>query len=191
MASISSFMKSDARNIVLTIAGEGTISRLRRSSRTPSNPWAREAIRCSPINPEAPLTECIVRKTELDTNSVQLFGDDGLTESAIIGAKNEDEGMPAGKMTWPHGFHVRRWKFQPGYSTLRHSRDEEEVILVQSGRLKYVCADGELEMQAGYVLTAPVAEVRQYVSGEDEAAIAYVVRGGDSPGQVLPAANAN
>ena len=24
-------------------------------------------------------------------------------------------------MTWPHGFHVRRWKFKPGYSTAGHS----------------------------------------------------------------------
>ncbi len=56
-------------------------------------------------------------------------------------------------MTWPHGFHVRRWKFKPGYSTLWHSRDEEEVILIQSGRLKYVWEGGELEMQAGDVLT--------------------------------------
>ena len=134
------------------------------------------------------LNECVVRKTELDERSVQLFGDDGLTESAIIGAKNEDEGMPAGKMTWPHGFHVRRWKFKPGYSTLKHSRDEEEVILVQSGRLKYVWEGGELEMQAGDVLTAPIAQVRQYVSADDEGAIAYVVRGGDSPSRYTRAA---
>ncbi len=135
------------------------------------------------------LNECVVWITELDERSVQLFGDDGLTESAIIGARNEDEGMPAGKMTWPHGFHVRRWKFKPGYSTHRHSRDEEEVILVQSGRLKYVWEGGELEMQAGDVLTAPIAQVRQYVSGKDEGAIAYVVRGGDSPSRYTRAAN--
>ncbi len=135
------------------------------------------------------IKECVVRETELNETSIQLFGDDGLTESAIIGAENEDEGMPAGKMTWPHGFHLRRWKFKPGYSTLWHSRNEEEVILVQSGRLTYVWEGGELEMQAGDVLTAPIAQARQYVSGEDETAIAYVVRGGDSPSQYTPAAN--
>lgn len=135
------------------------------------------------------IKDCVVRETELDKTSVQPFGDDGLTESAIIGAENENEGMPAGKMSWPHGFHLRRWKFKPGYSTLWHSRDEEEVILVQRGRLTYVWAGGELEMRAGDVLTAPIAEPRQYVSGEDEGAIAYVVRGGDSPSKYSPAAN--
>ncbi len=154
---------------------------------TPMPPTTEEDVKRLRRMTANELDECVVRKTELDERSLQLFGDDGLTESAIIGAANEDEGMPAGKMTWPHGFHVRRWKFKPGYSTLRHSRDEEEVILVQSGRLRYVWEGGELEMQAGDVLTAPIGQVRRYVSGEDETAIAYVVRGGDSPSRYTPA----
>ncbi len=156
---------------------------------TPMPPTTEEAVKSLRRMAADEIQDCVVRETELDETSVQLFGDDGLTESAIIGAENEDEGMPAGKMTWPHGFQLRRWKFKPGHSTRWHSRDEEEVILVQSGRLKYVCAGGELEMQAGDVLTAPIAQVRQYVSGDDETAIAYVVRGGDSPSQYTLAAN--
>ncbi len=137
------------------------------------------------------IKECVVREVELDKTSVNVFGDDRLSESAIVGAENADEGMPAGKMSWPHGFHLRRWKFNPGYSTPWHRRNEAEVIMMHRGRLKYVWDGGELEMQAGDVLTAPIGLVRQYVSGDDEAAIAYVVRGGDSPGGFVAAFNSN
>jgi len=124
---------------------------------------------------------CVAREAELDETSVKVFGDHGLIESAIVGAENAGDGLPAGKLSWPHGFHLRRWKFDPGYTTPWYQRDEAEVILMQSGRLKYVWAGGELEMQAGDVLTAPIGLPRQYVSGGDAPAIAYVVRGGDSP----------
>jgi len=135
------------------------------------------------------IKECVAREAELDQISVRVFGDQGVTESAIVGAENAADGMPAGKMSWPHGFHLRRWKFDPGYSTPWHQHDEAEVILMHSGRLKYVWEGGELEMQAGDVLTAPIGLARQYVSGGDEPAIAYVVRGGDSPRGYIQASN--
>jgi quercetin dioxygenase-like cupin family protein len=135
------------------------------------------------------IKECVAREAELDETSVKMFGDHGLIESAIVGAENAGDGMPAGNMSWSHGFHLRRWKFDPGYSTPWHQRDEAEVILMQSGRLKCVWEGGELEMQAGDVLTAPIGLARQYVSGGDEPAIAYVVRGGDSPGGYIQASN--
>ncbi len=133
------------------------------------------------------IKECVVRDAELDEMSVNVFGDDGLSESAIVGAENTDEGMPAAKMSWPHGFHLRRWKINRGYSTPWHQRDEAEVIMMQRGCLRFVWDGGELEMQVGDVLTAPIGLARQYVCGDDEAAIAYVVRGGDAPGQFTQA----
>ena len=60
--------------------------------------------------------------------------------------------------------------------------------MMQHGCLTYVWEGGELEMQAGDVLTAPIGLARRYVSGDDEGAIAYVVRGGDSPSQFTQAA---
>jgi quercetin dioxygenase-like cupin family protein len=125
--------------------------------------------------------QCVCREADLDKTSARIFGGDGLIESAIVGAENADEGMPGGKMSWPHGFHLRQWKFSPGYSTPWHRRNEAEVIMMHAGRLKYVWEGGELEMQAGDVLTAPIGLARQYVCGDDVVAIAYVVRGGDSP----------
>ena len=133
------------------------------------------------------ITECVVRETELDELSVNVFGEDGLSEGAIVGAENADEGMPGGKMSWLHGFHLRRWKVSPGYATPWHSRNEAEVIMMHSGCLRFVWEGGELEMQAGDVLTAPIGLARQYVSGDDEFAIAYVVRGGDAPSQFTQA----
>ncbi len=61
--------------------------------------------------------------------------------------------------------------------------------MMHQGSLKYVWEGGELEMQAGDVLTAPIELARQYVSGDDEAAIAYVVRGGDSPSRYSQVSN--
>ena len=135
------------------------------------------------------IEECVVREAELDKTSIRIFGDQGLIECAIVGAENADDGMPAGKMSWLHGFHLRRWKFNPGYSTPWHRRDEAEVIMMHQGSLKYVWEGGELEMQAGDVLTAPIELARQYVSGDDETAIAYVVRGGDSPSRYSQVSN--
>ena len=130
------------------------------------------------------IKECVVRESELDKSSIRVFGDDGLSESAIVGAENPNEGMPGGKMSWPHGFHLRRWKINPGYSTPWHQRDEAEVIMMHHGRLKYIWDGGELEMQAGDVLTAPIGLARQYVNKGDETVITYVVRGGDAPGPI-------
>ena len=133
------------------------------------------------------IKECVVRDAELDKSSIRVFGDDGLTASAIVGAANADEGIPAGKMSWPHGFHLRRWKVSPGYATPWYRCDEAEVIMMHRGHLHYVWKGGELEMQAGDVLTAPIGLARQFVSGDDEGAIAYVVRGGDAPSQFTEA----
>jgi quercetin dioxygenase-like cupin family protein len=133
--------------------------------------------------------QCVCREADLDKTSVGVFGGDGLVESAIVGAENAGEGMPGGRISWPHGFHLRQWKFNPGYSTPWHRRNEAEVIMMHAGRLKYVWEGGELEMQAGDVLTAPIGLARQYVCGNDEVAIAYVVRGGDSPSRYSQTAN--
>ena len=93
--------------------------------------------------------------------------------------------IPApGKISWQHGFHLRRWKVDAGYSTPWHRRNEAEVIMMHQGHLNYVWEGGELEMQAGDVLTAPIGLARQYVSKGDETVIAYVVRGGDAPGPI-------
>jgi len=134
------------------------------------------------------ITECVVREVELDEMPVNVFGEDGLSESAIVGVENADEKMPGGKMSWLHGFHLRRWTVSPGYATPWHWRNEAEVIMMHRGSLRFVWDGGELEMRPGDVLTAPIGLARQYVSGDDEGAIAYVVRGGDSPGQFREAA---
>ena len=133
------------------------------------------------------IKECVVRDAELDKSSIRVFGNVGLSESAIVGAENADEEMPAGKISWPHGFHLRRWKIDPGYATPWHRRSEAEVIMMHHGRLNYLWEGGELEMQAGDVLTAPIGLARRYVSRDHEAAIAYVVRGGDAPSQFTQA----
>ena len=60
------------------------------------------------------------------------------------------------------------------------ARPKVRTVITRAGMS--AAATPTLEMRAGDVFTAPIGHARQYVSGTDEAAIAYVVRGGDSPG---------
>ena len=137
------------------------------------------------------LAECVVRENELAAIEAHPFGDEaGISESQIIGARNDAERMPSGRMSWPHGFHVRRLRIEPGAATPCYRRDEPEVILMHSGELQFAWDDGEVKLYARDVLTAPIGMPRSYRNTGNEAAIAYAVRGSDQPKGYLPAETA-
>jgi mannose-6-phosphate isomerase-like protein (cupin superfamily) len=112
-------------------------------------------------------------------------GCDGVTESPLIGAANDNEGIAAGKMTWDHGFHVRRLDMAAATSLPLHARVEEEVLYVHSGELSFVWAEGELQMVAGDVLTVPKGLMHSYRNQSADAVVAYVVRGTNKPAAPL------
>ncbi|MEL7449796.1 MAG: cupin domain-containing protein [Pseudomonadota bacterium] len=126
------------------------------------------------------LAECVLTAAELEQKAT-TGGLAGLGEQAIIGSASNDEGLPAGKMAWPHGFHLRRACMAPGDSTDLHVRHEEEVIIVHSGRLSVTLGDVQTEMAAGDTLTVPIAMPRAFGNAGQEAAVAFFVRGGDAP----------
>ena len=105
----------------------------------------------------------------------------GIREFPIIGADSPNELLDAGKMAWPHGFHLRYIAVDPGASSKRHARAEEEVILLQSGSLIVELADGTVTIGPGDVLTIPIGMPRAFSNAGDEMVEAYVVRGGDHP----------
>ncbi len=105
----------------------------------------------------------------------------GARESALIGPKNAAEGIEAGKMAWKHGFHVRRLDLAPHTALPFHARMEEEVIYLHRGSIAFQWQQESLDLAEGDVLTVPKGLMHGYVNHSDEAAVAYVVRGGDCP----------
>ena len=104
-----------------------------------------------------------------------------IREFPIIGSASPAEGLTAGQIAWPHGFHVRFLTVDPEAATRQHVRHEEEVILMHKGRLTVLLADGEAELGPGDVLTVPIDMPRSFGNRGDERVEAYVVRGGDQP----------
>lgn len=125
------------------------------------------------------LAECVVRHSELEPLSCASLPD--LREFPIIGSARESEKLPAGKMSWPHGFHMRYVSIDPGVTTVAHARSEEEVIFVHSGQLTVRLADGQLDMGPADVLTVPIDMPRQLANNGASTTELYVVRGGDDP----------
>jgi len=121
---------------------------------------------------------CVVTRAELaDSDSPT----ESIQETPIIGSANASEDMTAGKMNWPHGFHVRHVRLDSGASGVTHKRHEEEVIMMQTGSMIIRLADGEVELGAGDVITLPIDMPRSFANTSDAPAEAYVVRGGDQP----------
>ncbi len=106
---------------------------------------------------------------------------EGMEECPIIGAESSDEGLPAGRMAWPHGFQLRQVRFAPGNGTVQHMRHEEEVIMIHKGRLTVALPGGETEIGPGDVLTVPVDMPRSFRNAGPDDVEAWVVRGGDHP----------
>ncbi len=137
------------------------------------------------------LTNCVVREHELAALELQPFGDRvGLAEAPIIGPDSQAEAMPAGRMSWPHGFHLRRLKIAPEAATPSYARSEAEVILMHAGRLELGWGEGTVDLGPGDVLTVPIGMSHHFRNRGDTPAIAYVVRGGDRPAGYLRAAKA-
>ena len=125
------------------------------------------------------LAGCVVTRAELEPLPGAKLPE--LREYPIIGGASSDEGLPAGKMNWPHGFQVRYMTVDPGVATQQHARHEEEVLFVQSGQLVVTLPDGEIKLGAGDVLTIPITIARRFSNTGAAVAEAFVVRGGDHP----------
>lgn len=124
------------------------------------------------------LAGCVVSHRELrpaDTSDV------GLPTSSIIGAGSAEEELPAGRMAWPHGFVVRHLAVEPGVTSKRHARREEEVILMHAGELALRFSEGDIVLGPGDVFTTPIGSVKSIANLGSQPAEAYVVRGGDHP----------
>ncbi len=127
------------------------------------------------------LLDCVVRGTDVNQDAPCTLAPAGIREYPIIGAESPAEGLAAGRMAWPHGFQLRHLAVDPHMETYQHRRHEEEVVMVQAGRLTLDFPDGQVELSAGDVLTVPIGMPRKFCNHSDDLAEAYVVRGSDQP----------
>lgn len=142
-------------------------------------PTTDAEVACLDRRMAADMAGCVVTHDQLKTVPCGVLPE--LSEYPIIGAASPDEGLAAGQMDWPHGFHVRHWTVNPDVSTKEHTRAEEEVILMHKGQLSVDISDGSVDLGPGDVLTIPVGTARSFANRGTEAVKAYVVRGGDQP----------
>lgn len=128
------------------------------------------------------MQECVYQAGEIAPSPTALTASaEGVDEIPVIGDANPAEGIAAGKMTWPHGFHLRRLEMAPGSVIQDHSRLEEEVMYVYEGSLAVDWQGGSLVLGRGDVLTIPKKLKHSFRNPGEKPAISYVVRGGDSP----------
>ena len=128
------------------------------------------------------MLNCVTRSDEvsqLAEGGLSQFS--GVAERAIIGCENELESIAQGKMAWEHGFHVRHLTIEPGAQIPAHTRQEEEVLIVQSGELTAEIDGQSTTLAAGDVFTAPVGSARTYLNNAAQPLRSFVVRRGNHP----------
>ncbi len=130
----------------------------------------------------AGIAACTMRRAQLVAAPRGPFARfPGVAEAPIVGAANPAEHMPAGRLAWPHGFHVRALHLEPGSEIGAHRRFEPEVLLMHRGTLTFDWENGSLELGPGDTLSVPVGLVRCYRNTGAARVEVYVVRGGDAP----------
>ena len=71
---------------------------------------------------------------------------------------------------------------EPGSALSAHTRQEAEVVFLQSGELTVANADGEeVRMGPGDTLSLPIGMSRTWTNASNTQAVAFVVRGGETP----------
>jgi mannose-6-phosphate isomerase-like protein (cupin superfamily) len=126
------------------------------------------------------IARCTVRFSDLTTGG-GLSAVAGFSECPIVGPANPSEGMPAGRMSWAHGFQVRALLVEPGSRTPLLWRDEEEVLLGHSGELRVSWDGGALALGPGDTFTVPKGLPHSIANESALPAVAFVVRGTDHP----------
>ncbi len=129
---------------------------------------------------EGALRGCVVAAAEPAPAARSLLTARDIAESPIIGS-GRDDGMPAGKLDWPHGFQLRKLVMQSGAQSDVHVRPQEEVLLMHRGSLTLTVDDCAIDLTPGDVMSIPVGRPRRYRNSGDSACALYIVDGGESP----------
>ncbi len=141
--------------------------------------------------PMSELSKYAIKAADIKGNPNSPLAGEGVEEAPLIGDADAEDGFKAGPIIghWKHGFALRRLKLETGATIAPHSRAEQEVIFVQSGTLEVNWADGRLIMGAGDTLTVPIGLAHSFRNPASADAIAFVVRGSESPAAPVFAEN--
>jgi quercetin dioxygenase-like cupin family protein len=176
-----------ARRHGLVLLADGRLVDTRRGEEVPPDavpmaPTSREEVARLAVIDSAGIAACTVARTNLAAAAGSpLARFPGVAECPIVGAANPAESMPAGRLAWPHGFHLRALHLAPGATIAQHRRLEPEVLLMHRGALRLEWPGGALTLGVGDTLTVPVGLPRRYLAAGDTPTEVYVVRGGDAP----------
>ena len=128
------------------------------------------------------MKSCIAHYKDLQANENSSLHSDKVEEMPIITPQNTADGFSKGPISgwWSHGFNLRLLKIHNAGDTEWHTREEEEVVLQQSGRLKIMFEDAEIELDSGDQFSIPKGAKRKFC-GVGTESCSFIVRGGDSP----------
>ena len=129
---------------------------------------------------EGALRGCVVAAAEPAPAARSLLTTRDIAESPIIG-NGRDDGMPAGKLDWPHGFQLRKLVLQSGAQSDVHVRPQEEVLLMHRGSLILTVDDCAFDLTPGDVMSIPVGRPRRYRNSGNGTCELYIVDRGESP----------
>jgi mannose-6-phosphate isomerase-like protein (cupin superfamily) len=129
------------------------------------------------------LLECIVRAGEAVPNPASPLAGEGVGEAGLIVPAATSDGFLAGPIRgwWPHGFNLRELALESGAYIPMHARQEEEVLLVQTGTLEVSWDDASVTLGAGDTLTVPIGLPHAFRNTASVRCEVFVVRGGDDP----------
>ena len=132
------------------------------------------------------MAQCVARFRDLRANPASPLAMPGVAECPVIVPRQTADGFAPGPIVgwWPHGFNLRCLKLHSGASVPAHSRNEEEVLFMQSGTLEITLATGPLVLGAGDTFSTPKGSPRAFRAPSSDGCVAFVVRGGDAPGPV-------
>lgn len=129
------------------------------------------------------LRECLAPYGTARANPHSPLARDGVSEAGIIVPVQTADRFPPGPIAgwWPHGFNLRLLTLASGAYVPYHARREAEVLFVQEGTLEIGWDTGALMLGAGDTLTVPVGLPHAFRNTASTPAVAFVVRGTDSP----------
>ncbi|MFT5572356.1 MAG: quercetin dioxygenase-like cupin family protein [Cryomorphaceae bacterium] len=128
------------------------------------------------------MLKCIATADELDSlPKGGLSSLSGVEEIAVIGTSNPNEDIASGKMSWEHGFQMRRLRITPGASIPDHQRSDQEVIIVQDGCVDLSTPNFDFRLNKGDLFSAPRNLSRSYKNNGTVLADIIVIRPGNQP----------
>ncbi len=173
------YVFENARDYGLVLLENGRLIDTAAGEQVPNDEPARPVTTRDQVAALTVLTDddlegCVVRRDDLAADPASDLAAPGIVESPIIGT--------TGRLAWSHGFHVRHLALDAGAGTASYIRPQEEVLLMQSGRLEVTIDDEPITLEPGDVLSVPIDAARRLANPGDGPCEVYAVHGSDAPG---------